>query len=68
MMVTLWLLRRWVIVADLDLERGTRLPIGDLCRAGDLNVDLRVVGTMQPIVESMQIRSSDDIVQMCRLE
>lgn len=60
--------RWWVIVVNLDLELGIWSPLRDPGRAGDLDVNLRVVGTMQSVVEGIQICSSDDVVQMCRLE
>ncbi len=68
MVVTPRLFRYWVIVVDLDLELIIRSPLRDLGRAGDLDVNLRVVGTVQSVVEGIQIRSSDDVVQVCRLE
>lgn len=67
-MVTPWLFRWWVIVVKLDLVLGIRSPLRDPGRAGDLDVNLRVVGTMQSVVEGIQICSSDDVVQVSRLE
>jgi len=53
MVITPWLFRRWVIVTDLDPELGIRLPLRYIGRAGDLDVNLRVVGTVQSVVEGI---------------
>ena len=68
MVVTPCLFRWGVIVVNLDLELAIWSPLRDLSRAGDLDVNLRVVGTVQSVVEGIQIRSSDDVAQVCRLE
>ena len=62
------ILRGWVVVVDLNLDAALGGELGDDDLVGNLLEECRVALSPKTVVEGVEIRSSDDVIQVRALE